>query len=167
MPRIRLAIVTVAAGVVAVTVVAAGVQALTPANTRGIPLAAVPEGVSAHDVSGRQVFLVRDGDKVTGFLRTSPFAHTSLVWCTADDLFMAPAWGERFDIAGRAMSGHAPRNMDRVRVVAHPSTVTVDATVVTPGARPTASERQQAIFDWFAAHRRTSPVDDCSPTIPG
>lgn len=155
-----------AAAVGAITLAAAGVQALTPADTGGIPLSAVPQGVSAHDVAGRQVFLVRRGNKVTGFLRTSPFAHTSLVWCTTDDLFMAPAWGEQFDIAGRAMSGHAPRNMDRVRVVVRSSDASVDATVVTRGARPTASERQQANMEWFAAHRRTRPVDYCSPTIP-
>jgi hypothetical protein len=122
--------------------------------------------VSAHDVAGRQVFLVRHGKKVTGFLRTSPFAHTSLVWCTADDLFMAPAWGEQFDIFGRAMSGPAPRNMDQVRVVVRSSNVSVDATVVTKGARPTVSERQQANIDWFVAYKRPRPVDYCSPTIP-
>lgn len=64
------------------------------------------------------------------------------------------------------MSGHAPRDMDRVRVVAHRTTVTVDATAVTRGSRPTASERQQAVFAWMAAHRRPPPVDYCSPTIP-
>lgn len=150
----------------AITVAAALVEALTPADTGGIPLAAVPQGVSAHDVAGRQVFLVRQGKMVTGFLRTSPFAHTSLVWCSADNLFMAPAWGEQFDIFGRAMSGPAPRNMDRVRVVVRPSSVSVDATVVTKGARPTGSERQQANIDWFAANERARPVDYCSPTIP-
>lgn len=25
---------------------------------------------------------------------------TALVWCSVDGLFMAPAWGEKFDIAG-------------------------------------------------------------------
>ena len=166
MAGLRRVIATGTAAVCAITLAAAGVQALTPADTDGIPLSAVPQGVSAHDVAGRQVFLVRQGNKVMGFLRTSPFAHTSLVWCTADDLFMAPAWGEQFDIAGRAMSGPAPRNMDRVRVVVRPSHVSVDATVVTKGARPTVSERQQANVDWFAAHERTPPVDYCSPTIP-
>jgi hypothetical protein len=155
-----------AATVGAVTLAAVGVQALTPADTGGIPLSAVPQGVSAHDVAGRQVFLVRQGGNVTGFLRTSPFAHTSLVWCAADNLFMAPAWGEQFDILGRAMSGPAPRNMDRVRVVVRPSSVSVDATIVAKGARPTASERQQANIDWFAANERARPVDYCSPTIP-
>jgi Rieske Fe-S protein len=166
MAGLRRVIATGAAAVGAITLAAAGVQAFTPADSGGIPLSAVPQGVSAYDIAGRQVFLVRQGNRVTGFLRTSPFAHTSLLWCTADDLFMAPAWGERFDIVGRAMSGHAPRNMDRVRVVVHPSNVSVDATVVTKGAAPTASERQQANVDWFAAHKRTPPVDYCSPTIP-
>jgi hypothetical protein len=164
--RHRAVIGAAAAAIVAVTVAAAAVQAMTPANAAGIPLSAVPEGVSAHDVAGRPVLLVRRGTNITGFLRTSPFAHTALVWCTADDLFMAPAWGEMFDITGRAMSGHAPRNMDRVRVVVLRSTVRVDATVVTPGYRPTVSERQEAVFDWFAGHRRTPPVDYCSATIP-
>jgi hypothetical protein len=154
------------AAVGAITLAAAGVQALTPEDTGGIPLSAVPQGVSAHDVAGRQVFLVRQGKEVTGFLRTSPVAHTSLVWCAADNLFMAPAWGEQFDRLGRAMSGPAPRNMDRVRVVVRRSNVGVDATVVTKGARPTGSERQQANVDWFAAHERARPVDYCSPTIP-
>ena len=133
---LRRVIATGAAAVCAITLAAAGVQALTPADTEGIPLSVVPQGVSAHDVAGRQVFLVRQGNKVTGFLRTSPFAHTSLVWCTADDLFMAPAWGEQFDIAGRAMSGPAARNMDRVRVVVRPSHVSV-----TPPSSPRAPVR--------------------------
>ena len=166
MPGLRRVIAVGAAAVGAITLAAAGVQALTPADTGDIPLSAVAQGVSAHDVAGRQIFLVRQGKNVTGYLRTSPFAHTSLVWCTADDLFMAPAWGEQFDIFGRAMSGPAPRNMDRVRVVVRPSSVSVDATVVTKGARPTGSERHQANIDWFAAHKRARPVDYCSPTIP-
>ena len=78
----------------------------------------------------------------------------------------APAWGEQFDIAGRAMSGPAARNMDRVRVVVRPSHVSVDATVVTKGARPTVEARRQANVDWFAAHERPRPVDYCSPTVP-
>jgi hypothetical protein len=55
------------------------------------------------------------------------------MWCPADDFFMAPTTGETFDIAGRAMSGPAPRNMDRVRVVVHPSTVGVPDAVLVPG----------------------------------
>ena len=109
MAGLRRVIATGTATVCAITLAAAGVQALTPADTDGIPLSAVPQGVSAHDVARRQVFLVRQGNKVMGFLRTSPFAHTSLVWCTDDDLFMAPGWGEQFDITGRAMSGPTPR----------------------------------------------------------
>ncbi|HMC81329.1 MAG TPA: hypothetical protein VKO35_12355 [Acidimicrobiia bacterium] len=57
------------------------------------------------------------------------------------------------------MSGPAPRDMDRVRVVVHHSAVTL-------GSRPTASERQEAVFAWLASHRRTLPTDYCSPTIP-
>jgi hypothetical protein len=151
---------------VVVTVAAVGVDALTPSDTGGIPLSAVPEGVSAHDVVGRPIFLVRDGTKITGFLRTSPFAHTALVWCVADDLFMAPAWGERFDIDGRAMSGHVPRDMDRVGVTVFRSNVRVDATHVTLGFRRLGSDRGQAAADWIAAHRRQPPIDHCSPTIP-
>ncbi|HKN90472.1 MAG TPA: hypothetical protein VJ622_09325 [Acidimicrobiia bacterium] len=49
--------------------------------------------------------------------------------------------------------------MDRVRVVVHHSAVTL-------GSRPTASERQEAVFAWLASHRRTLPTDYCSPTIP-
>jgi len=166
MAGLRRVIATGTAAVCAITLAAAGVQALTPADTDGIPLSAVPQGVSAHDVAGRQVFLDRQGNRSWGSSAPRPSPTPPLVWCTADDLFMAPAWGEQFDIAGRAMSGPAPRNMDRVRVVVRPSHVSVDATVVTKGARPTVSERQQANVDWFAAQERTRPIDYCSPTIP-
>jgi hypothetical protein len=164
--RVRRVIGAVAAAVIAITVAGVGVQALTPPGSGGIPLSAVPQGVSAHDIAGRPVFLVRHGRKITGFLRTSPFAHTALVWCTAEDLFMAPAWGERFDITGRAMNGHVSRHMDRVRVVVGGSTVRVDATAVTPGSRPTVQDRRQAIVDWVTTHDRPLPIDYCSPTIP-
>ena len=166
MPRVRRLAATAAAAIVAVTVAAAGVSALTPPDGASLPLATVPEGVSAHDVGGRPVFLVRRGRSVSAFLRTSPFEHTNLVWCPADNLFLAPTWGEMFDIDGRAMSGHPPRNMDRVHVVVRGSTVTVEAGKVTRGARPRGDERRQAISEWLATYRRQPPVDWCSPTVP-
>jgi hypothetical protein len=165
--RGRRLVTAVAVSVTVVTLGGVAVGALTPADGGGIPLSSLPQGVSLHDVAGRSVFLVRDGDQVTGFLRLSSLAHTALVWCQAEDVFMAPAWGETFDIQGRIIHGPVSRNMDRIRVSVGKSTVTVYATAVTRG-EPRNNERvRDTIVDWYAHHPdQRLPSDYCSPSIP-
>src|SRR6266478_6850449 len=63
-------LVLLAFGVMAMT--AGGALAALGPNDAGIPLASLPQGGSSHEVDGRQVILVRDGDAVRGFLRLSP-----------------------------------------------------------------------------------------------
>jgi hypothetical protein len=165
--RWRRLVAAVATSVTGVTLGGVAVGALTSADDGKIPLASLPQGVSLHDISGRSIFLVRHGDEVTGFLRLSSFAHTALVWCQAEDVFMAPAWGETFDIQGRIIHGPVSRNMDRVRVTVAKSSVTVDATAVTRGSPRNNEQLRGTIVDWYAGHpKQPLPIDYCSPSIP-
>jgi hypothetical protein len=167
----RRIVAVIAGSVIAVTLGAGGVRALTPADNGDLRLSTVPQGVSAHDVGGRPVFLVRRGNQITGFLRTSTRRLTNLVWCPADDVFQAPAWGETFDSRGRLIRDYSPRDMDRVRVVVHHTAVTVYATAVTRAPTlPTDSwtaHKRAAFTDWFNTHPGRQPLTDyCSPTVP-
>lgn len=166
--RWRRLIAAVATSVTVVTLGGVAVGALTPQEDDGrIPLTSLPQGVSLHDISGRSIFLVRQGDEVTGFLRLSSLAHTALVWCQADDVFMAPAWGETFDIHGRVIHGPVSRNMDRVRVTVVKSTAVVEATAVTRGARRDNAQTRDVVVEWYAHHPdQQFPNDYCSPSIP-
>lgn len=156
---------------IALTLTAAGLRAATPDDGR-IRLASLPDGVSAHTVSNRPVFLVRHGAEVTGWLRTSPRGYNLLRWCPADDVFQAPSTGETFDIDGQLMRDHSPRNMDRIDVAVHGTRVEVDPTAVTRG-RSTSdpsglfAARHAAATRWYAAHpQRDLPTDFCFPTVP-
>ena len=161
----------IAGSVTAVTLGGVGVRALTPSDNGDLALASLPQGVSAHVVSGRPVFLLRRGNDVTGFLRTSPRRLTNLVWCPADDVFQAPAWGETFDIRGRLIRDYSPRDMDRIRVVVHEESVTVDAATVTrvpsPDPGQWATRKREASTAWLNDHPgQQPPTDFCSPTVP-
>jgi nitrite reductase/ring-hydroxylating ferredoxin subunit len=82
-----------------------------------LALDSLPEGVSAHEVEGVPVFLVRHGRSVEGFLdRAQHLANEQLWWCPAEEVFVSPFHGELFDAQGRALAGPAFRDLDRVSV---------------------------------------------------
>lgn len=87
-----------------------GVQAKAGEPVR---LSDVPQGVSALDVSGSRVFLVRDGRKITGFDAASPHLSSSLWWCRDERVFLSPVNGEVFDERGRLLWGQAATDMRR------------------------------------------------------
>lgn len=173
MRRGRRALIVFTAMAVTATVAVAGLRLATSAPGR-IPWGSVPEGVSARDVDGRPVFLVRAGDFVVGFSRISPRNDGArLLWCRDDDVFQAPATGESFDRTGRLVRGPAsPRNMDRIRVAVHDDGVTVDPSAVTRGDSNLDAAGQvhfdpHPLAEWRADHpTRDAPSDYCSPTTP-
>jgi hypothetical protein len=141
------------------------IAAVTPRDP-GIPLDSLPPGGSAHEVAGRQVVLVRDGDVVTGFLRLTSWSHGMVSWCRDDDVFLVPSYGETFDSKGRAMRGIALRGLDAVEVAVRGGRVFVAPGRVTKG-RPRVVDHHvvldwTAIGAWRAAHPgRDLPSDFC------
>lgn len=150
----------------------AGLVAALGPRSEGIPIVAVPQGVSAHEVSGRPIFLLREAGRIAGFLRASPRGHTMLVWCVDEGVFLAPGTGETFDQQGQLLRDFSPRDMDRVRVAVRERDVIVDATDVTLGdsnvdASNSFVRDSQALEEWMKIHNgKQPPVDFCGPAIP-
>jgi len=144
----------------------AALAALTPANPE-IPLASLPQGGSAHEINGRQVMLVRDGDRVRGFLRMSPRGHGMVSWCPDEDVLLVPSYGETFDRQGRLMRDFSPRDLDAVEVTVRRGQVAVSPEKVTKGRSRIVGNHlerdRQAIAEWRAAHPDLLdlPVDFC------
>lgn len=146
--------------------------ALDPKDPGTIPLASVPEGVSFHAVGRREVVLVRQGEKVTGFLRASPRVPGTMVsWCASDDVFLVPGYGETFDRKGRLIRDHAPRDMDSLQVSVRGNRVLVAPEQVTKGKSEV--EYLHGILDWRALEEwrsshpgRELPVDFCDAPLP-
>src|ERR1051325_11166954 len=93
------ALVALAVGIMAMT--AGGAFAALAPEDPAIALASVPQGGSAHEVNGRQVVLVRDGDSVWGYLSHLPGRQGMVSWCPDDEVFLVPSYGTVFDRHGR------------------------------------------------------------------
>ncbi len=149
----------------------AALAALAPTNTE-IPLASLPQGGSAHEVNGRQVMLVRDGDTVRGFLRMSPRGHGMVSWCREEEVLLVPSYGETFDHQGRLMQDFSPRDLDAVEVTVRRGQVAVSPDKVTKGRSRIVGNHlerdRQAIAEWRATHPDLldMPVDFCGTTAP-
>lgn len=144
---------------------AGALVALDPAEPT-VPLSSLPQGGSAHEVNGRQVILVRDGDAVRGFLRMSPRGYGMVSWCPNEDVLLVPSYGETFDREGRLMRDVSPRDLDSVQVAVRRGRVVVSPDRVTKGRSRIVGHHlerdQQAIEAWRAAHpQRDLPVDFC------
>jgi hypothetical protein len=82
-----------------------------------IALKDVPQGVSAHKLDGRSVFLARDGSDVVAFLADPRhLPGETLYWCPRERQFASPMHGETFDAAGRPVGGLAFRDLNRLEV---------------------------------------------------
>ena len=90
----------------------ARVPAAGTAHRSGIvrlPLASLPEGVSARSIAGTPVFFVRHSDTVTTFLTDAhdPPGFHVLYWCPTEEIFIEPIHAGAFDILGRIVGGPA------------------------------------------------------------
>jgi nitrite reductase/ring-hydroxylating ferredoxin subunit len=115
--------------------------ALTLARSQdGVVLRSLPEGVSAHEVQGVPVFIIRHGRQVEAFLDSAQhLANEQLWWCPIEEVFVSPFHGELFDAQGRALAGPASRDLDRVSV----KVTADDAVVVDPFTVQEGAERDQ------------------------
>lgn len=162
-------LVVLAFGVMAMTVGGA-LAALAPADA-SIPLASLPQGGSAHEVDGRQVVLVRDGDAVWGFLRLSPRGRGMVSWCPDEEVLLVPGSGETFDRKGHLMREIAVRDLDAVQVTVRHGQIVVSPDQVIKGQSRVVDRHVQydwqAIHAWRAAHPdRDLPVDFCGTGAP-
>lgn len=108
---------------------------LSPSAPPALTLESIPDGVSAHTFQGVDVFLVRKGAEVRGFLDSAPHLGEKLWWCSKEELFVSPAHGEAFNKDGRLIDGPARRDLDRAKTtVAADGTVMVDPRIIQAGA---------------------------------
>jgi nitrite reductase/ring-hydroxylating ferredoxin subunit len=102
--------------------------------TNALTLGSLPDGGSVHKIEGVDVFLVKKGAGVRGFLDSAPHLGERLWWCTRERVFLSPAHGELFDQNGRLINGPAQRDLDRVKTtVTADHVVEVDPRILEPG----------------------------------
>src|SRR5437879_6290597 len=83
-----------------------------------VSLREVPEGVSAHKLDGKPVFVVRRGASVVAFLadvRHLP-GERGLWWCPKEQQFVSPTHGELFDRDGHVLGGPARGDLNRLQI---------------------------------------------------
>jgi nitrite reductase/ring-hydroxylating ferredoxin subunit len=115
-------------------------DAPTPASANGevtLSLDSVPKGVSARELHGHPVFLVRHGDRVTAFLSSSqhPPGEEELWWCPKEQIFGSPSYGEAFGDKGERLGGPSVRGLDRFRIDVRDGQVAVHLDDVIQGTR--------------------------------
>lgn len=162
-------------GIAAMAVVGAALVLRMTRPPEGLALDSLSEGVSAHEVQGVPVFLVRHGRSVEGFLDSAQhLANEQLWWCPAEEVFVSPFHGELFDAQGRALAGPAVQDLDRVSVkVTAGGVVVVDPFTVQQG--PARSIQNEGVADptVWTAYRSWSglaagePRTFCQPRVVG
>lgn len=95
----------------------------------------VPQGVSAWEVDGRRVFVIREGDSVGAFLGyTTHLEDEPIWWCPTRAAFISPFHGEAYDTAGRILGGPQSRALDALPVQQHGPDIVVAPRPVVTGA---------------------------------
>lgn len=127
-----------------------------------LPLASLPEGVSARAVAGRAVFLDRNGTHVTTFLTdVHHLAGEELWYCPAQHVFASPIHAEMFDEAGTIVNGPAQRGLDRFKTTVNDDTVTVYLKDIVHGSTARAETSAPAVAAASAGTWNTDPRSFC------
>jgi hypothetical protein len=99
-----------------------------------VPLTTVPAGVSFRTIDGVRVFLVRTGDSVVGFHGQATTSNDGpIIWCIPTH-FESTDFQTRYDRTGKALSGRALRDLDRIQVLVAAGRVTIFPHMILPGA---------------------------------
>jgi len=89
-------------------------------------LTTVPAGVSFRTIDGVRIFLVRTGATVDGFLGLATTETGGpLYWCVPGTRFESSDGDTRYDRTGKALSGVARRDLDRLQVLVAAGRVTI------------------------------------------
>lgn len=104
----------IVAAVVAVGLVI-GLRATVTRDT-GFPISLLQQGVTALDVKGAHVFMVRQGSVVTAFATDAQFERDTLVWCPVESVFVSPQRFELYTIDGAYIDGPGLRDMTQYPV---------------------------------------------------
>lgn len=110
---------------------------LAAVNDRGVAVLSLkisdlPEGVSARSVGDVRVFLIRDGDSVTGLRNRSPGLELPLSWCVSEQVFVTRNNREVFDRQGRVLRGASPINLRRFDVRRNGEQISLFANLLEP-----------------------------------
>jgi hypothetical protein len=74
----------------------------------------VAEGVSAHELAGEDVFIVREGNSVRVFLSDARhLPEDTLWWCPSEQIFVEVEHGSMFDRQGRRIGGPAQGGLNQ------------------------------------------------------
>jgi len=152
---------------VAAVAAVVGVRLGTPAEAT-VPLISVPQGVSAHSVGGKRIFILREGTlTLTGFSARSP-SGDELVWCADEEVFLAVRQGDLFTEEGRWVAGPSDRDMDRVRLRVTDALDLVVGKVVRAGGRTRGEvpgEIGVAYDRWLNPRSYEEPVPFCESPL--
>lgn len=77
----------------------------------------LPEGVTAHELGGDDVFVIRDGNDVRVFLSDARhLPDETLWWCPNEEVFIEVEHGSMFDRQGRKIGGPAAGGLNQYEV---------------------------------------------------
>lgn len=106
----------------------------------------VSEGVTAHEVGGDDVFIVRDGNDVRVFLADARhLPDDTLWWCPNEQIFVDVEHGSQFDRQGRKIGGPAQGGLNRYDVRVHEGKLIVDRDQVIVGGLAPRGEAPAAV----------------------
>lgn len=136
--------------IVAVVLGLAAVAALTLVLGKddSLRLGDLPQGVSAHQVGGNDVFIMREGADVSIFLSDARhLPEDTLWWCPNEQVFFEVEHGATFDRQGRPIGGPAAGGLNQYAVRVDDGKLVIDSDKIIVGDLTKRGEAPAALND--------------------
>lgn len=136
------------AGAVLLVAAAAGVALMLRNDDGTLRLSRLPQGVTAHVVNGKDVFVSRHGDEVRVLLPDPVRLPDDLLWwCPNEQIFIEVNHGATFDRDGLWIRGPAGGAMNQHPVELDGDRLVIDTDTVVRGTRDRTGEMPPGVPD--------------------
>lgn len=124
------------------------------------------EGVTAHEVGGNDVFIMRDGADVRIFLPDARhLPEDTLLWCPNEQIFFEVEHGSQFDQQGRKIGGPAQGGLNQYAVRVEDSKLVIDSDEVSVGDLSDRGEAPAALNGANYSRVNSGPGSFCEGAV--
>lgn len=126
----------------------------------------LPQGVTAHEVAGRDVFIVRRDADVKVFLSDARhLPEDALWWCPSEQIFFEVEHGSQFDRDGLKIGGPAQGGLNQYPVVVEGGKLVIDSDEVIVGDLAHRGERPAALDGANFSRINAGPGSFCKGAV--
>lgn len=152
---------------VGIAIVGVAILVLVLGRDDSLRLDDLPQGVSAHQLGGDDVFIMREGMNVRVFLSDARhLPEDTLWWCPNEQVFVEVEHGSTFDRQGRKIGGPAQGGLNQYRVRVDDGKIVVDRSEIVVGELTPRGESPQGIDDAdFSRPYNSGPGSFCNDPV--